>query len=149
MKHCRTCGTDKEKSEFHIRKASTDGLSPKCKSCAKKYDDARANLPHRVMARESYRKTENYRLSHGSAANKWDAINTRKKAASKAIGNAVRDKKIEKPSNCSCCGKETNLHGHHDDYAKPLEVRWLCSACHRAWHKKHGEGLNAREPEAA
>jgi ribosomal protein S27AE len=143
MKHCNTCNTDKEESEFHIRKASKDGLAAKCKQCAKKYDDARANLPHRVSARLQYSKTENYRLSHNAANHKWEKSNQKKKSASCSVNNAVRDHKIEKPTHCSECNTETQLHGHHDDYNKPLEVRWLCSKCHRAWHKEHGEAKNA------
>jgi hypothetical protein len=27
------------------------------------------------------------------------------------------------------------IHAHHDDYAEPMKVRWLCSHCH---HKLHG-----------
>ena len=34
---------------------------------------------------------------------------------------------------CECCGKKL-VEAHHDDYAKPLEVRWLCKIHHRAFH---------------
>lgn len=34
---------------------------------------------------------------------------------------------------CEVCGK-AEAHAHHDDYSKPLEVRWLCKAHHEAGH---------------
>ena len=43
---------------------------------------------------------------------------------------------------CEICGKE-KTHAHHDDYDKPLNVRWLCAEHHRQWHAKYGEALNA------
>lgn len=45
----------------------------------------------------------------------------------------VRDKHIEKQP-CKKCGNK-KAEAHHDDYDKPLEVRWLCVKCHRQWHK--------------
>lgn len=36
---------------------------------------------------------------------------------------------------CEVCG-EAKTHGHHDDYTKPLQVRWLCRKCHDAHHTK-------------
>lgn len=36
---------------------------------------------------------------------------------------------------CEQCG-EPNGHGHHDDYSKPLEIRWLCRIHHAKVHAK-------------
>ena len=47
----------------------------------------------------------------------------------------MRDKHIIKQP-CEVCGEE-KAEAHHDDYDKPLEVRWLCFKCHRKWHKEH------------
>lgn len=38
---------------------------------------------------------------------------------------------------CEICG-ETNSHAHHDDYTRPLNVRWLCPIHHKEWHR-HNE----------
>jgi hypothetical protein len=43
---------------------------------------------------------------------------------------------------CEVCRTTEKIHAHHDDYAKPLNVRWLCSAHHSQWHAKNGEALN-------
>ena len=34
---------------------------------------------------------------------------------------------------CEKCSTE-KTHAHHDDYTKPLDVRWLCRPCHTAHH---------------
>lgn len=36
--------------------------------------------------------------------------------------------------NCECCG-QANAEAHHEDYTKPLDVRWLCRTCHIALHR--------------
>lgn len=47
--------------------------------------------------------------------------------------NAIKlGKLIRKP--CEICGVEPT-DAHHDNYNKPLEVRWLCRKCHAEWHK--------------
>lgn len=38
---------------------------------------------------------------------------------------------------CEFC-KDKKTVKHHDDYSKPLEVRWMCRPCHRLYHKKLG-----------
>lgn len=41
---------------------------------------------------------------------------------------------LVRPAVCEQCGAAGDIHGHHDDYAKPLEVRWLCHPCHAGEH---------------
>jgi hypothetical protein len=36
------------------------------------------------------------------------------------------------------CGSK-KVHGHHEDYNKPLEVHWLCPKHHKARHKEMRE----------
>jgi ribosomal protein S27AE len=143
---------------FYKHSGMSDGHLNKCKSCAKsdaskhrnenidyylEYDRQRANLPKRVEARSIYGKTEAGKNALRRAKKKWESANIIKRAASIIIRNAVRDGKLSKPSECAVCSKTGRIHGHHDDYAQPLKVRWLCSKCHSEWHKIHGEGANA------
>lgn len=44
-----------------------------------------------------------------------------------------RGKLVRQP--CEVCG-EIKVDAHHDDYSKPLEVRWLCRLHHRQHHAK-------------
>jgi hypothetical protein len=39
--------------------------------------------------------------------------------------------------NCEICGS-SNANAHHDDYSKPLEVRWFCRKDHR-YHLHEGK----------
>ncbi len=37
------------------------------------------------------------------------------------------------------CGYALGVHAHHESYAKPLEVIWLCQTCHGERHREINE----------
>ncbi len=41
---------------------------------------------------------------------------------------------------CEVCGV-SDVQGHHEDYSKPLEVRWLCRKHHMELHRKPVQAL--------
>lgn len=56
---------------------------------------------------------------------------------------AILRGKLE-PKPCEKCGFDGEfkdgrnaIQAHHDDYNKPLDVRWLCQKCHHEWHKNN------------
>lgn len=73
--------------------------------------------------------SDNSFFTNGNAS-----LSTRRKPAHRAIENA-RNNGLVSPEQCSACDRKCKVHAHHDDYGKPLDVRWLCRKCHFAWHK--------------
>lgn len=57
----------------------------------------------------------------------------RRKANARTIAN-VYEKRGQLPRlPCEACGSN-EAEKHHEDYSKPLDVRWLCRKCHMAEH---------------
>lgn len=138
MKQCFKCGIDKPLSEFYKHKQMGDGYLNKCKECTKK--DVNKHRKENIERIRAYdrargnRQTKQYRDNYKQRfPNKYKAHNM--------VSNAIRDKKLFKEP-CEICGTTEKIHAHHDDYLKPLNVRWLCAAHHHQWHSKHGEALN-------
>lgn len=52
--------------------------------------------------------------------------------ARESVTNAIRDGILFKQP-CEICG-EVRSEAHHDDYFKPLDVKWLCIKHHKLWH---------------
>lgn len=128
MKTCFKCGETKGLSEFYRHPNASQGCLNKCKECTK--IDVRANRAKRI---EYYREYDRGRGNRQRNPNKTRAQNM--------VNNAVRDGRLHKGP-CEICGSVYRIHGHHDDYAKPLNVRWLCAAHHKEWHTRNGEGIN-------
>lgn len=41
---------------------------------------------------------------------------------------------------CEVCGTNETIEAHHDDYAKPMDIRWLCRKHHREHHQTNNLG---------
>ena len=52
----------------------------------------------------------------------------------KIVSHAKRQGIFPRKQPCEVCGSSCAV-AHHDDYTKPLEVRWLCLSHHQKWHK--------------
>ena len=66
---------------------------------------------------------------------------TNKENARKYLRNEIQAGRIIKPNSCEKCGTNSVLHGHHTDYNKPLEVKWLCSFCHGLEHRMYKDNI--------
>lgn len=153
-KTCFKCGIEKPLDDFYKHPQMADGHVNKCKDCNKKdvqenrndnieyyqeYDRTRGSLPHRVDARKEYAQTENGHRRLNDSKKRYTERNPDKKKAVVAVNNAVRDGRLIKQP-CEVCGNP-EAEGHHDDYTKMLDVRWLCDKHHKEHHK------NLREKE--
>ena len=140
-----------------------DGRLNQCKSCKREYalkyrdenlekvleyDRQRGDLPHRVKARREYVRTEQGKEAKRRALGAYIERYPGKAKAHYSVSNAVRDGRLVRPSSCSECSSTYKVEAHHDDYSKPLDVRWLCEPCHKTWHK-FNEPKYEKEPPAA
>ena len=128
-KPCFKCGESKPLSAFYKHPGMADGHVNKCKECNK--SDVRENRKANI---EHYRAFDRARGSRqtNEYARQYRARNPEKYKAHLAVNNALRGGKLVKAP-CVICGDE-NVHGHHDNYARPLDVVWLCPVHHQERH---------------
>jgi len=51
------------------------------------------------------------------------------------VRSAVKVGKLQREP-CSICGSDdSTCHAHHDNYERPLDVRWVCNHCHTELHR--------------
>lgn len=131
-KKCKQCQKKKHINNYYRHSQMVGGYLNKCKECVK--------AQVRSYSRSSKGRASDKRRQQTENRRKWQTEYTRKKRranpeaykARTALNNAVRDGRIQKKP-CEVCG-ELKVQAHHDDYSRPLHVRWLCGKCHRSIH---------------
>ena len=148
VKTCFVCKIEKELSEFYRHKKMADGYLGKCRACHRAAISA--NIERRkqdpmwlVKERErcrikiaAARASGRYKDSPNSRAARiaWSKRNRHKRNAQLKARRAIPRTVA---TICQRCGKVPKLlHRHHPDYSKPLEILWLCPACHGLVHRK-------------
>lgn len=94
-------------------------------------------LRRRIELRPQRRSGEDNHLYRGGEVQDDRAQNLLEKAVARG---AVIPQDV-----CEQCGNapppfvdgRRAIQAHHDDYNKPLDVRWLCQRCHHEWHQEH------------
>lgn len=113
---CYICKQDKPITEFHKQ-------CKKCIPCQRIYQAQHGFFRKTKYYRE---KQKRYRVRYPEKAKAHQLVN-----------EAILSGLLVKPSKCQNCGNFwLKLHGHHEDYSKPLNVMWLCHPCHRMQHRK-------------
>lgn len=154
MKACILCNEVKPLSEYYRHKAMSDGYLGRCKECHKSeikknrdknseyyrnYDAYRYKNDPRVKQRHNrYLSTTEGIAAIRRGQKKFIINNPEKRAAHIMVSNAVRSGRLLKPTNCPVCGgfkPRREIHAHHNDYTRPLEVEWMCAKCHANHHK--------------
>jgi len=91
------------------------------------------------------RNTDRFREMSRRQARLYAQRHPEKIKARNALTHALERGEIVRPLECGDCGNapspgrdgRTQIQAHHDDYSRPLEVRWLCRLCHAKLDRKY------------
>lgn len=146
-KLCSRCGETKPPAGFYKQCDRRDGLSTHCRDCIRIRHNNYENTDGRRGLKKAYRgrirgseKALARERRHSTA---YRARYPEKDKAKRELNRAVATGQITRPDKCDRCGcvpprgsdGRTAIQGHHHNgYDKPLDVLWLCHACHNKEH---------------
>lgn len=119
MRTCTMCGQTKPLDQFYREPRASDGRQARCITCF-------------TAVMKSVRPK--YAAQKLQAQKRWRADHPERQAAHKAVARALASGKLRRPDACTKCGRTCRPQAHHEDYARRLDVIWLCSQCHVRHH---------------
>lgn len=140
MKTCFKCNGAFPLTEFYKNSSMADGYVNKCKPCTR--SDIQINYRTNRAAKNLYERWRAKQPERGAKKIVYTRLHRQrypeKYKARSAVAYALKHGRLTRQP-CSSCG-EVKSQAHHDDYSKPLDVRWLCFRCHR--EKAHGQTVS-------
>ena len=121
---CQLCGLEFSAIEYEVRRGGGRFCSRNCQRAFQARANAEAMRLDIPMSERSARWRQSVPPEVHAA---HDAVET-------AIANGSL---VRQP--CEVCGVE-RVDAHHDDYSKPLDVRWLCRGHHLEHHRSSKPG---------
>ena len=125
MKICPKCKVPQDEANFHKS-------SSWCKLCKSlKY---RAEYKSAPLSERPARNIERERELNNARCKRYRKVRPERERARGLVNAALKFGRLVRPNRCMMCTQDKRLEAHHDDYSKPLVVRWLCKQCHESWH---------------
>lgn len=96
---------------------------------------------HQAEYHKRWRQTEQGRAALCAANKRWRDRFPERQKAHERVSYALRSGRLVKGP-CALAGDDCKgrIEAHHDDYSKPLEVRWACKAHHRLLDQERRQG---------
>lgn len=134
-KKCSFCKRHKNKNQFNKDKTTRDGLRYICKDCNLELVRSwrKRNRDKDRQYQKDYFSSEKGKLAKKRANKKLRAKRPVAIRANAIVNRAVNKGLISKRP-CEICQSDDRVQKHHDDYSKPLDVRWLCYLHHKQVH---------------
>lgn len=133
---CSKCGESKPLTAFYRRSNRPRGYESECKVCKEAQKRRHAQSPQAKKLRNQYDRAY-VSTEYGKQTRREASLRNYYKYPEKAqarwrVLDALQAGKLTKQP-CAVCGAR-RVHGHHEDYSKPLDVIWLCTKHHRERH---------------
>lgn len=131
LSRCPKCG-----GEPHLTPSKIARRDYSCRACLRERNRRFKSKNHERVS--EYNKQ--WKAAHPDAVKRYQATRPSrwiepdpvKVKARAMVATRLRSGKILRRPCERCASAKTQA--HHDDYSRPLDIRWLCAKCHRAVH---------------
>lgn len=126
---CQRCGTGIVITERMLKHSNY--RCAKCASAMYREWTIRNRERHNAKCKK-FRQSEKGKAMVAANTRRQRRLHPEKYKARMAVQSALRNGTLQKRPCEDCC--DISAEAHHDDYGKPLEIKWLCGPCHRKRH---------------